>query len=87
MPLDKTQLFDFLGLVEKELSRQITLVAVGGTAMALLDLKPSTIDIDLTGPGGAIADFKQALKTSVMASRSISTGMASCSARSFLGTT
>jgi len=62
MPLDKTQLVDFLGVVEKELSRQITLVAVGGTAMTLLDLKPSTIDIDFTGPGGAIADFKEALK-------------------------
>jgi len=50
MPLDKTQLLDFLGVVEKELSRRITLVAIGGTAMTLLDLKPSTIDIDFTGP-------------------------------------
>jgi len=39
MPLDKTQLLDFLGVVEKELSRHITLVSVGGTAMTLLDLK------------------------------------------------
>ena len=62
MPLDKTQLLDFLGVVEKELSRQITLVAAGGTAMTLLDLKPSTIDIDFTGPGEDIADFKEALK-------------------------
>jgi len=45
MPLDKTHLLDFLGVVERELSRQITLVAAGGTAMTLLDLKPSTIDI------------------------------------------
>lgn len=62
MPLDKTQLLDFLGVVEKELSRQITLVGAGGTAMTLLDLKPSTIDIDFTGPGEDIADFKEALK-------------------------
>jgi len=62
MPLDKTQLLDFLGVVEKELSRHITLVSVGGTAMTLLDLKPSTIDIDFTGPGEYIADFKEALK-------------------------
>jgi len=62
MPLDKTQLLDFLGVVEKELSRQITLVGAGGTAMTLLDLKPSTIDIDFTGPGEYIADFKEALK-------------------------
>jgi len=60
--LDKTQLLDFLGVVEKELSRQITLVGAGGTAMTLLDLKPSTIDIDFTGPGEYIADFKEALK-------------------------
>ena len=88
MPLDKTQLLDFLGVVEKELSRQITLVAVEGTAMTLLDLKPSTIDIDFTGPGEDIADFKEALKNiSHLASRSISTRTASCSARFFLGTT
>ena len=62
MPLDKTQLLDFLGIVEKELSRQITLVAVGGTAMTLLDLRPSTIDIDFTGQGKDVADFKEALK-------------------------
>src|SRR3989337_1184898 len=62
MPLDKTHLLDFLGVVERELSRQITLVAAGGTAMTLLDLKPSTIDIDFTGPGEDIADFKAALK-------------------------
>src|SRR3972149_7400567 len=62
MPLDKTQLLDFLGVVEKGLSRRITLVAIGGTAMTVLDLKPSTIDIDFTGPGEDIADFKEALK-------------------------
>lgn len=30
--------------------------------MTLLDLKPSTIDIDFTGPGEDIADFKEAVK-------------------------
>src|SRR4030067_386249 len=62
MPLDKAQLLDFLRMVEKELSRQITLVAVGGTALTLLDLKPSTIDIDFTGPGEDVTDFKEALR-------------------------
>ena len=62
MPLDKAQLLDFLRIVEKELSRQITLVAVGGTALTLLDLKPSTIDIDFTGPGEDVTDFKEALR-------------------------
>ena len=31
--------------------------------MTLLDLKPSTIDIDFTGPGEDIADFKETLET------------------------
>ncbi len=48
--LDKSYLMDFLGEVDKELEREVTLVAVGGTAMTLLDLKPSTIDIDFTIP-------------------------------------
>src|SRR3990170_4707365 len=63
MPLDKAQLLDFLRIVEKELSRKITLVAVGGTAMTLLDLKPSTIDIDFTGPHEDIADFNTVQKS------------------------
>lgn len=36
----------FLKRIDKELSRRIRLIAVGGTAMTLLDLKLSTIDID-----------------------------------------
>jgi hypothetical protein len=50
MPLDKTGLFDFLEILDKELEKKITLVAVGGTAMPLLDLKSSTIDLDFTIP-------------------------------------
>src|SRR3972149_586638 len=62
MPLEKTQLVAIVGRFKHELSRQIPLVAAGGTAMTLLDLKPSTIDIDFMGPGEDIADFKAALK-------------------------
>jgi hypothetical protein len=60
--LNKTKLVDFLEIVDKELSRKITLVAVGGTAMTLLDIKPSTIDVDFTGPRDDISEFEQVLK-------------------------
>ena len=48
MPLDKNMLFDFLEILDDELRKKITLIAAGGTAMTLLDLKASTIDIDFT---------------------------------------
>ena len=47
MPCDKTALFDFLSVLDEDLTKKITLVVAGGTAMTLLDLKPSTIDIGL----------------------------------------
>jgi pantothenate kinase len=48
MSLDKNVLLNFLKALDDEIDRKITLVAVGGTAMTLLDLKPSTVDIDFT---------------------------------------
>jgi hypothetical protein len=62
MPCDKSALFDFLSVLNEDLTKKITLVAAGGTAMTLLDLKPSTIDIDFTIPGCDRAAFEQALK-------------------------
>jgi len=62
MPCDKSALFDFLSVINEDLTKKITLVAAGGTAMTLLDLKPSTIDIDFTIPGCDRLDFEQALK-------------------------
>jgi len=62
MPLDKTSLIDFLEILDKEVAKRITLVAVGGTAMTLLDLKPSTIDIDFTIPSEDLEEFKDVLK-------------------------
>jgi len=50
MSLDNTKLFGLLEIIDKETPRKITLVAAGGTAMTLLNLKPSTIDIDFTAP-------------------------------------
>ncbi len=62
MPCDKSTLFDFLSVLNEDLTKQIILVAAGGTAMTLLDLKPSTIDIDFTIPGCDRLEFEQALK-------------------------
>ena len=61
MPLDKSVLLNFLKLLSDEISRKITLVAVGGTAMTLLDLKPSTVDIDFTIPDNDKPVFDAAL--------------------------
>jgi hypothetical protein len=54
MPCDKTALFDFLEVLNEDLKQKITLIAAGGTAMTLLDLKPSTIDIDFTIPSSRV---------------------------------
>lgn len=62
MPFDKSGLLDFLAILDKEVGREITLVAVGGTAMTLLDLKPSTIDVDFTIPDEDAKEFENALK-------------------------
>lgn len=60
--IDKTKLLAFLEIAGKELNGRITLVAAGGTAMTLLDIKPSTVDIDFTGPRADISEFEHALK-------------------------
>lgn len=62
MQLDSSTLIEFLREVDKQLSRSITLVAVGGTAMTLLHVKPSTVDVDLTLPGKDFPEFQKALK-------------------------
>lgn len=62
MPCEKTALFNFLEVVSENLTERITLVAVGGTAMTLLDLKPSTIDIDFTIPEEDLLEFDRVLK-------------------------
>jgi hypothetical protein len=62
MSLDKSSLLDFLGVLDNEVSRKITIVAVGGTAMTLLNLKPSTIDVDFTIPSEDADEFENALR-------------------------
>ncbi len=60
--IDSRQLLDFLDLVGQELPREIVLVAVGGTAMTLLNVKPTTRDVDLTGPADDVGLFERALR-------------------------
>ncbi len=62
MPCDKKALFDVLEVLNEDLTRRITLIAAGGTAMTLLDLKSSTIDIDFTVPGSDLPEFEKVLK-------------------------
>ncbi len=62
MSLDNTRLLDFLDEIDKELNRKIVVVAVGGTAMTLVNAKPSTIDVDFTIPGEYYAEFEKAKK-------------------------
>jgi Nucleotidyltransferase of unknown function (DUF6036) len=61
MSLDKSSLFEFLEELDKELNFEITLIAVGGTALTLLNVKPSTIDIDFTIPNH-FEEFRNILK-------------------------
>ena len=62
MSLDNTRLLDFLEEIDRELSCKIVIVAVGGTAMTLVNAKPSTIDIDFTIPGKDYDEFERAKK-------------------------
>jgi hypothetical protein len=59
MSLNKNALFTLLENFDKETTRKIILVAVGGTAMTLLNLKPSTIDIDFTVPSSDLPEFNR----------------------------
>lgn len=62
MSLDNSKLLDFLSEIDKELTRKITVVAVGGTVMTLLKAKASTRDVDFTIPSEFYDDFQNALK-------------------------
>ena len=57
MPLDKEVLFNLLKNFDEEAKEKITLVAVGGTAMTLLDIKVSTLDVDFTVPRNDKPEF------------------------------
>ena len=62
MGIGKGKLVGFLRELDKHLSRKIRIIAVGGTAMTLLRLKISTIDIDLEMDSEDIREFRKAEK-------------------------
>ena len=57
----KSDLLKWLHGMDKRLNKKITIVAVGGTAMTLLGLKSSTIDVDLCINSKDKKDFEKAL--------------------------
>jgi hypothetical protein len=59
LKISSKRLREFLAEVARHLDKEITLVAVGGTALTLYGLKPSTIDVDFTGPAEDIACFRK----------------------------
>ncbi len=48
--LNKNTLLDELGLWNRFIKRRVHLIACGGTALTLLDIKPSTKDVDFMVP-------------------------------------
>src|SRR3989338_3362994 len=62
MQFENKQLLEFLKQVEEELEQEIEIIAVGGTAMTLLELKTSTIDIDFNLNHEDKKLFKKALE-------------------------
>ena len=63
MTINKTELLGFLEEVNKIIGKPVTLTAVGGTAMTLLDLKASTIDIDFDLSAEDVDIFRKAVKS------------------------
>jgi len=55
-------LMQWLKEIDKGLSRKIVLVAVGGTAMTLLGIKPSTLDVDFCLDPDDVGLFKSCIK-------------------------
>jgi len=62
MLFEKRNLLEFLEEVDGKLEKKVSVVAVGGTAMTLLDIKKSTIDIDFMVASGE-AEFREALSS------------------------
>ncbi|MFH0731444.1 MAG: DUF6036 family nucleotidyltransferase [Candidatus Omnitrophota bacterium] len=58
--IDKAQLLDILSIWNSHIKRKVCLVACGGTALTLLDLKESTKDVDFLIPDEA--EYKYLIK-------------------------
>lgn len=61
MSLNKKTLIEFLEELDKETKKPMIIVAVGGTAMTLVNAKPSTLDVDFTIAEG-YDEFSRLLK-------------------------
>jgi len=59
--LNKQTLIDFLGQWNAFLKRRVHLVACGGTALTLMDIKPSTKDVDFLVP--VETEYRYLIKT------------------------
>lgn len=59
--INKTGLLDRLSIWNGFLKRKVNLIACGGTALTILDVKPSTKDIDLLVP--VIGEYQYLIKT------------------------
>lgn len=57
--ITKNDLLDWLNEIDKKLKHKVILIAVGGTAMTLLNLKPSTRDVDFCLNKKDFNDFKK----------------------------
>jgi hypothetical protein len=44
---DADELFELLASISKYLERKIKMYALGGTALTILGIKPSTLDVDI----------------------------------------
>lgn len=62
MPLEADKLMEFLAIVDQELKGPVELTAVGGTAMTLLGLTESTIDIDFDVESKHLERFRKTLE-------------------------
>lgn len=59
--ITKNDLLEWLKKIDNKLRRDIILIAIGGTAMTLLNLKPSTIDVDFCVEKKDYDVFKEAI--------------------------
>lgn len=61
--IDKSKLLSWLKNIDEQLNDEIIIVAVGGTAMTLLNLKSSTIDVDFCLENKNKKEFKKFIGT------------------------
>lgn len=60
--ITKKDLLNWLSVADKKLKSKITLIAIGGTAMTLIGLKPSTRDVDFCIESKNVNIFKKIIK-------------------------